>query len=88
MAKSGADQPFLTDVKTLRDRARKHIESGPVNDTYRGDVKQAIEILQSALEDLDVQGVQTNRALLIGVLGHPDFRGGFVSTDWLEHAIR
>jgi len=46
---SKTDQPFLTDVKTLRDRARKHIQSGPVNDTYRGDVKQAIEILQSVL---------------------------------------
>jgi len=52
------------------------------------DRRAAIEILQSALEALDVQGVQTNRALLLGVLDHPDFRGGFVSTDWLEHAIR
>jgi bacterioferritin len=49
MASTAADEPFLTDVKTLRDRARKHIESGPVNDTYRGDVKQAIEILQAVL---------------------------------------
>jgi acetyl-CoA carboxylase biotin carboxylase subunit len=52
------------------------------------DRRAAIEILLSALQELDVDGVQTNRALLIGVLGHPDFRGGFVTTDWLEHAIR
>jgi bacterioferritin len=42
-------QPFLTDVKTLRDRARKDIGSGGVTFTYRGDVKKAIDILQSVL---------------------------------------
>jgi acetyl-CoA carboxylase biotin carboxylase subunit len=52
------------------------------------DRRAAIEILQTALEGLDVQGVQTNRVLLLDVLGHPDFRAGFVTTDWLEHAIR
>ena len=31
-------------------------------------------MLLEALEDLDVEGVETNRALLISVLGHPDFR--------------
>jgi bacterioferritin len=44
-----SDTPFLSDVKTLRDRARKNIADGPVNDTYVGDVKQTIEILQSVL---------------------------------------
>ena len=43
------DQPFLTDVTTLRDRARKHLETGAVTGTYRGDVKTTIEILQSVL---------------------------------------
>lgn len=42
-------QPFLSDVKTLRDRARKNIAQGPVNDTYVGDVKTTINILQSVL---------------------------------------
>ena len=31
-------QPFLTDVKTLRERARKNIASGGVTFTYQGDV--------------------------------------------------
>ena len=44
-----SDTPFLSDVKTLRERARKNIADGPVNDTYVGDVKQTIEILQSVL---------------------------------------
>ncbi len=42
-------QPFLTDVKELRRRAREHIESGVVTGTYEGDVEQAIEILQNVL---------------------------------------
>ncbi len=44
-----ADQPFLTDVKTLRDRARQHLETGNVTETYGGDVGQTIAILQSVL---------------------------------------
>ncbi len=43
------DKPFLTDVQELRSRARASIENGPVTPDYLGDVKQAIEILQSVL---------------------------------------
>jgi bacterioferritin len=42
-------QPFLTDVMELRRRARQHIDTGVVTDTYQGDVNQTIEILQSVL---------------------------------------
>jgi bacterioferritin len=42
-------QPFLTDVKTLRERARKNIGTGAVTSTYQGDVKKTIEILQAVL---------------------------------------
>jgi len=42
-------QPFLTDVKTLRERARKNIAEGAVTFTYQGDVKKTIDILQSVL---------------------------------------
>jgi bacterioferritin len=42
-------QPFLTDIKTLRERARHNIASGGVTFTYQGDVKKTIEILQSVL---------------------------------------
>src|ERR1700710_2353391 len=45
-----ADQkPFLTDVKTLRERARQHLETGAIGSNYIGDVKKTIEILQSVL---------------------------------------
>lgn len=42
-------KPFLSDVKTLRDRAREHIERGAVANTYVGDVSRTIEILQTVL---------------------------------------
>jgi bacterioferritin len=42
-------EPFLTDVKTLRDQARRHVELGAVTKTYLGDVARTIDILQSVL---------------------------------------
>ena len=44
-----ASQPFLSDVKTLRERARQNLSENVVTKTYGGDVKQTIEILQSVL---------------------------------------
>ena len=46
---SGAAQPFLSDVKTLREKARKHIEKGAITPSYGADVEKTIEILQSVL---------------------------------------
>jgi len=43
------DQPFLTDVKQLREQARASIDRGAVTSNYEGNVKQTIEILQSVL---------------------------------------
>jgi bacterioferritin len=40
---------FLTDVKTLRERARKHIENGAVTENYKADREQVIKILNEAL---------------------------------------
>jgi len=47
--KTRAAKPFLTDVKTLRERARRHLESGDVMPSYMGDAGKTIEILQSVL---------------------------------------
>ena len=46
---SDTSKPFLTDVQTLRARARKHMEDGSVTPSYEGDVKNTIEILQAVL---------------------------------------
>ena len=42
-------RPFLTDVTTLRERARQHISAGAVTETYGGDVATTIDILQAIL---------------------------------------
>jgi len=42
-------QPFLTDVKTLRERARQNMADGAITPSYGGDVRQTIDILQSVL---------------------------------------
>jgi bacterioferritin len=41
--------PFLSDVRTLRDRARQHLSRGAVTATYVGDVGKTIELLQGVL---------------------------------------
>jgi bacterioferritin len=44
-----ADQPFVTDIQTLRARARQHIEQGAVTQGYRADRDTVIRLLQEAL---------------------------------------
>ena len=44
-----AKTPFISDVKTLRDRARQHLSRGAVTSTYVGDVGKTIDILQGVL---------------------------------------
>lgn len=43
------DRPFLTDIKTLRERARQHIERGAVTPGYKADPTTVIRILNEAL---------------------------------------
>jgi len=43
------NKPFLSDIKTLRARAREHIEQGNVTGTYVGDAQKTIDILQAVL---------------------------------------
>lgn len=42
-------KPFLTDVKTLRERARQHIEQGAVTQGYKADRETVINLLNDAL---------------------------------------
>jgi bacterioferritin len=44
-----ADQPFITDIQTLRTRARQHIERGAVTPGYRANRETVIKILNEAL---------------------------------------
>jgi len=40
---------FLTDVKTLRERARQHMERGAVTEGYKADIPTVVRILNEAL---------------------------------------
>jgi bacterioferritin len=40
---------FLTDVETLRRRAREHIEEGPITSTYEADRQRVLEVLNTVL---------------------------------------
>ncbi len=44
-----ASRPFEMDVKAIRAKARKDIESGAVTDTYRADRQTVLKLLNEAL---------------------------------------
>ena len=46
---ASGDGPFLSDVKSLRERARKHIEEGAVTAGYGADRDKVVELLNDAL---------------------------------------
>jgi bacterioferritin len=75
-------KPFLTDVKTLRKRARQHIEEGAVTATYGGDTKTAIKVLNDALatEIVCVLRYKRHYFMAKGIHAAP------VAAEFLEHA--
>jgi bacterioferritin len=40
---------FFSDIKTLRDNARKHIDKGPITDSYGADLERVIAVCNEAL---------------------------------------
>jgi len=46
---TAVSQPFVSDIKELRRRAREQIERGAVTENYGGNVQQTIDLLQTAL---------------------------------------
>ena len=46
---TGTDTPFLTDVATLRQRAREHIKEGAVTSNYGADPVLVCKVLNEAL---------------------------------------
>jgi len=47
--KADSKHPFLTDIQTIRQRARQHIQDGPVTSSYGADRETVIELLNEAL---------------------------------------
>lgn len=40
---------FVSDIKTLRERARKHIEQGAITESYKADLPTVLKLLNEAL---------------------------------------
>jgi bacterioferritin len=76
------DHPFLTDVKTLRERARRHIHDGAVTETYGGDVETACRVLNAALATEIVCVLRYKRHYFTAKGIH----AGPVKSEFLEHA--
>ena len=43
------EKVFLTDIKTLRERARRHIEKGAITEGYKADRETVVKLLNEAL---------------------------------------
>jgi acetyl-CoA carboxylase, biotin carboxylase subunit len=50
---------------------------------YGADRDRSIDRIRAALDQLDVGGITTNRALLQRIVAHPDFAANTVTTHWL-----
>jgi bacterioferritin len=77
-----SDKPFLTDVKTLRKRARQHIEEGAVTSSYRGNTVTAVKVLNDALATEIVCVLRYKRHYFMAQGIH----AASVAAEFLEHA--
>ena len=75
-------RPFLTDVKTLRARARKHIEQGAVTEGYKADRNTVIRLLNEALATEIVCVLRYKRHFFMASGLHADP----VAAEFLQHA--
>jgi len=73
---------FLTDVQTLRDRARQHIEKGPITDSYGADIERVIEVCNEALATELVCVLRYKRHFYTAT----GLNAGPVAAEFLQHA--
>jgi bacterioferritin len=74
--------PFLSDVRTIRDRARKHIEQGAVTPGYRAHRETVLRILNEALATEIVCVLRYKRHYFMAAGIHADA----VAQEFLQHA--
>jgi len=76
------NRPPLTDIKTLRSRARQHIEKGAVTAGYAADREQVLRMLNEALatEIVCVLRYKRHYFMAAGIHAAP------VAAEFLEHA--
>ena len=77
-----ANKPFLTDIKTLRERARKHIENGAVTQGYTADRETVVKLLNEALATEIVCVLRYKRHYFMASGIHAEG----VAAEFLEHA--
>ena len=77
-----AKRPFLSDIQTLRDRARQHMEKGAVTEGYRADRETVIRILNEALATEIVCVLRYKRHYFMASGIHAQA----VAQEFLEHA--
>ena len=77
-----ANKPFLTDIKKLRARARKHIENGAVTEGYTADRDTVVKLLNEALATELVCVLRYKRHYFMANGIHADS----VAAEFLEHA--
>jgi bacterioferritin len=77
-----ADKPFLTDVKTLRERARQHIEQGAITPGYKADRDTVVKLLNEALATEIVCVLRYKRHYFMASGIHAQA----VAQEFLEHA--
>lgn len=77
-----AEKPFLTDIKTLRERARQHIEQGAITEGYKVDLGTAIKILNEALATEIVCVLRYKRHYFMASGIHSEA----VAAEFLQHA--
>lgn len=75
-------RPFLSDIREIRRRARQHIERGAVTDTYQGDHKTVLRLLNEALATEIVCTLRYKRHYYTASGIHAQA----VAAEFLEHA--
>jgi bacterioferritin len=75
-------QPFLTDIKTLRERARIHIEKGAVTPGYSANRETVIKLLNEALATEIVCGLRYRRHHFMA----SGLNAQSVAQEFLQHA--
>lgn len=73
---------FLTDIETIRARARQEIEKGPVTDAYGADLQRVLQVLNEALATEIVCTLRYKRHYYTasGIYSEP------VAAEFLQHA--
>ena len=75
-------QDFLTDIKTIRERARQHMEKGAVTAGYKADLETAVRLLNEALATELVCVLRYKRHYFMAKGIHAEG----VAAEFLEHA--